>query len=158
MEAAGLTRTLFYRHFDDLFDLVASVAGPAFQELFALQEAVLETGRTDPPRLRQALEPAVALFAEHGPLVRAVAEAAVFDERVEGLYRAALNRFSDLTERFLDQVGAPLADRHETARALTLMNVAYLLDCFGEEHRTTPEAAAGTIVELWSAVAWPAAS
>jgi AcrR family transcriptional regulator len=154
MEAAGLTRTIFYRHFDDLFDLVVSVARPAVEELFALQAGVLEESGSDPERLRRALAPAVSLFAEHGPLVRAVAEAAIFDGQVEQIYRAALDRFTVLTARFLEQTrGRPAAELGETARALTLMNVAYLLDCFGEEHRTTPDDAVTTIVEMWSAVA-----
>jgi AcrR family transcriptional regulator len=154
MEAAGLTRTIFYRHFDDLFDLVVSVARPAFQDLFALQEGILDEPGSDPERLRKALGPAVALFAEHGPLVRAVAEAAIFDDQVELLYRAALDRFTVRTARFLEQArGRPAAELQGTARALTLMNVAYLLDCFGEEHRATPEEAVTTIVGMWSAVA-----
>jgi AcrR family transcriptional regulator len=153
MEAAGLTRTIFYRHFDDLFGLVVSVAQPAFQDLFVLQERILEESGSDPERLRKALGPAVNLFAEHGPLVRAVAEAAIFDDQVEQLYRAALERFTELTSRFLEQArDRPAADMRETARALTLMNVAYLLDCFGEEHRTTPDEAVTTIVDMWSAV------
>ncbi len=154
MEAAGLTRTIFYRHFDDLFDLVVSVARPAIQDLFTLQERILEEPGSDPERLRKAFGPAVSLFAEHGPLVRAVAEAATFDDQVEELYRAALDRFTLLTARFLEQArGRPADEMREPARALTLMNVAYLLDCFGEEHRTTPDAAVATIVEIWSAVA-----
>jgi AcrR family transcriptional regulator len=153
MERAGLTRTLFYRHFDDLFDLVLSVARPAFDDLFAVDEAVLDAQVDDGDRLRQVIAPAVALFAEHGPLIRAVAEASVFDVAVEEIYQGALERFAALTERFLEQVGAPVADRAQTARALTFLNVGYLLDSFGSEPRVSPETATTTILELWRAVA-----
>jgi AcrR family transcriptional regulator len=153
MERAGLTRTLFYRHFDDLFDLVLSVARPAFDDLFAVDEAVLQAQADEGDRLRQAIAPAVALFAEHGPLIRAVAEASVFDVAVEEIYQGALDRFAALTERFLKQVGAPVADRAQTARALTFLNVGYLLDSFGSKPRVTPEAATTTILELWRAAA-----
>jgi AcrR family transcriptional regulator len=155
MERAGLTRTLFYRHFDDLYDLVVSVARPAFDELFAIDEAILAGDPADPQRIERALAPAVALFAQHGPLIRAVAEASVFDLAVEQIYRGALDRFSALTERFLEQVGAPVADRAQGARALTLMNVGYLLDGFGAEPRVTPAQATATLVGLWRAVALP---
>jgi AcrR family transcriptional regulator len=153
MGRAGLTRTLFYRHFDDLFDLVLSVARPAFDDLFAVDEAVLQAQADDGDRLRQAIAPAVALFAQHGPLIRAVAEASVFDAAVEEIYHAALERFAALTERFLEQVGAPVADRAQTARALTFLNVGYLLDSFGAEPRVSAEEATTTILELWRAVA-----
>jgi len=155
MERAGLTRTLFYRHFDDLYDLVVSVARPAFDELFAIDEAILAGDPADPQRIERAPAPAVALFAQHGPLIRAVAEASVFDLAVEQIYRGALDRFSALTERFLEQVGAPVADRAQGARALTLMNVGYLLDGFGAEPRVTPAQATATLVGLWRAVALP---
>jgi AcrR family transcriptional regulator len=153
MGRAGLTRTLFYRHFDDLFDLVLSVARPAFDDLFAVDEAVLQAQADDGDRLRQAIAPAVALFAQHGPLIRAVAEASVFDAAVEEIYHAALERFAALTERFLEQVRAPVADRAQTARALTFLNVGYLLDSFGAEPRVSAEEATTTILELWRAVA-----
>jgi AcrR family transcriptional regulator len=153
MERAGLTRTLFYRHFDDLFDLVLSVARPAFDDLFAVDEAVLAARADDGDRLRRAIAPAVALFAEHGPLIRAVAEASVFDAAVEDIYQSALDRFAALTERFLVQVEAPVADPVQTARALTFLNVGYLLDSFGREPRVTPEEATTTILELWRAAA-----
>jgi AcrR family transcriptional regulator len=153
MAEAGLGRTLFYRHFDDLFDLVLSVARPAFDDLFAVDEAVLQARADEGDRLRQAIAPAVALFAEHGPLIRAVAEASVFDVAVEETYQGALDRFAALTERFLKQVGAPVADRAQTARALTFLNVGYLLDSFGSKPRVTPEAATTTILELWRAAA-----
>jgi AcrR family transcriptional regulator len=152
MERAQLTRTLFYRHFDDLFDLVVSVARPAFDELFATDQQILGADPSDPDRLRQALAPAVALFAQHGPLIRAVAEASVFDAGVEAIYRGALERFGALTERFLEQVGAPVADHAQTARALTFLNVGYLLDTFGTEPRATPDEATSTLLELWRAV------
>jgi len=153
MERAGLTRTLFYRHFDDLFDLVLSVARPAFDDLFAVDEAVLEARADDGDRLRRAIAPAVALFAEHGPLIRAVAEASVFDAAVEDIYQSALDRFAALTERFLEQVEAPVTDPAQTARALTFLNVGYLLDSFGRAPRVTPEEATTTILELWRAAA-----
>lgn len=155
MERAGLTRTLFYRHFDDLYDLVISVARPSFGELFEIDRAIVEGDPRDPDRIAHAIAPAVALFSRHGPLIRAVAEASVFDADVEALYQAALANFTELTARFLEQIDAPVADRARTARALTLMNVSYLLDSFGAEPRVTPDEAIATLVELWRGVAAP---
>ena len=42
MERAGIGRTLFYRHFDDLGDLLLRVAEEAMDELFETQVALAE--------------------------------------------------------------------------------------------------------------------
>jgi hypothetical protein len=52
--------------------------------------------------------------------------------------------------RFAD---APETEVEETARALNLMNTAYLLDAFGRpEPRTSTETALRTLTEIWTAV------
>src|SRR4051812_43417609 len=76
MGEAGLARTIFYRHFDGLADLV----------LAALDEAVAD--ETAPAQdLHGMLERAVTLFARHGRLLAAVEEAAYHDPEVERAYR-----------------------------------------------------------------------
>ena len=65
-------------------------------------------------------------------------------------------RFDDFAEQSLrdaaDLGRNPPADLAETARALNLMNVSYLLDAFGREPRVSPETAAQTLTEIWDAV------
>ena len=41
----------------------------------------------------------------------------------------------------------------ETARALTLLNVSYLLDAFGRGQRVPAGTAERTVVEMWERVA-----
>ena len=48
MERAGIGRTLFYRHFDDLGDLLLRVAAEAIDELFETQVALAEARLRDP--------------------------------------------------------------------------------------------------------------
>jgi hypothetical protein len=43
------------------------------------------------------------------------------------------------------------ADVAESARALNLLNEAYLRDAFGREPRVSPEAAVQTLTEIWAA-------
>jgi hypothetical protein len=47
------------------------------------------------------------------------------------------------------------ADLGETARALNLMNEAYLTEAFGREPRVSRETAVRTLVEIWEAVLRP---
>ena len=157
MQKAGLGRTLFYRHFDDLADLLARASREAIDELYAAQQALGAARTGDEPHVvRQAIEPPVDVYRRHGPLLRAMAEAAASDEQVASNYDAMRRRFDELVADALrgmaPVLGIPPADLNETARALNLMNEAYLLDAFGREPRVSSETAVQTLTEIWAAL------
>lgn len=159
MERAGIGRTLFYRHFDDLADLLLAVGSEAVDELYEAQVALAAT-RTDPApdpaRVREAIEVPVAVYSRRGPLLRALAEAAAADPMVEAKLAPLRERFDVLTEAALRRAGEvtgnPFADPAESARALNRLNEAYLLDAFGREPRISPAVAAATLSEIWIAL------
>jgi AcrR family transcriptional regulator len=155
MQEAGLTRTLFYRHFDDLADLVVKVAAPVFDELYALETRLAEVDADGGVDARAALLPAVETFARHAPLVRAIAEAASHDREVDRVYRGVMDRYVAMTAGAFErlQPAARLTDPQRTARALTLMNLQFLIETFGGPEPTmTPDAALDTISEIWERV------
>jgi AcrR family transcriptional regulator len=157
MRAAGLGRTIFYRHFDDLGDLVQRASGEAVEELLAAQTRVWQTRPDDDPdSVRRAFKEAVDVYQRHGPLLRAVAEAAAGDEQIRHDYDGMRRRFDDFAAESLRGVtelgDTPLANAGETARALNLMGENYLLDAFGREPRVSPETALQTLTEIWQAV------
>jgi AcrR family transcriptional regulator len=157
METAGLGRTLFYRHFDDLADLLVRASREAIEELLEAQQALGQTRTGDDPHLvRRAIEPAVAVYQRHGPLLRAMAEAAASDEQVVLGYADMRRRFdalvADALREMADVLGVPPADPLETARALNLLNEAYLLDAFGREPRVSVKTAVQTLTEIWAAL------
>ncbi len=157
MRAAGLGRTIFYRHFDDLGDLMLRVNRPAIAELFEAQPRLEDIGPGDEEAaIRQGLEPAVAVYTRHGPLLRAMAEAAASDRELARERAEIRGRFSGQAERYLRLAqargAAPLADVAETAHALQVMTEAYLLDAFGRGPRVAPEVALQTLCELWLAM------
>ena len=106
--------------------------------------------------MREAIGPAVAVYERHGPLLRAIAEAAASDEQIAAGLRARCGaRFDGLAEQALRATaGRPRrpADAAETARALNLMNESYLLDAFGREPRVSTETAVQTLTEIWTAI------
>jgi AcrR family transcriptional regulator len=151
MSEAGLGRTIFYRHFDDLGDLLMRTSREAIEQLWDAQSRLVLEQPGDP---RPAFEAAAGVYERYGPLLRCVREAADVDERVADGYQAMRRRFDDLAEQALrdllgDSAGPNL---HETARALNLMNETYLTDAFGREPRVTPEVAVQTLAEIWDAV------
>ena len=157
MREAGLGRTIFYRHFDDLGDLLRRASGEAVEQLFDAQRGLVEAGPGDATQaVRRAIEAAVDVYRRHGPLLRCVAEAAAGDPEIAQGYAAMRRRFDDFAEQSLREVG--FAGREvppnlaETARALNLMNETYLTDAYGREPRVAPETAARTLTEIWDAV------
>jgi TetR/AcrR family transcriptional regulator, ethionamide resistance regulator len=157
MARAGLGRTIFYRHFDDLAQLILSASREAIEQLYEAQQEMGQARPDEyPEAVRRALSAAVDVYHRHGPLLRAVDEAALADEQLRHDYEVMRKRFDDFAERSLRDVAdagetAP-SDFAEAARALNFMNVSYLLDAFGREPRVTPDVAVQTLTEIWEAV------
>ena len=154
MERAGLERTIFYRHFDDLFELLRSTGREAIEELYAAQVALAETRLDYGPRaVREAVELPVRVYERHGPILRAVSEAAGADEARAALQAPVRERFDELIAETLRGVeretGRSFADVNQTARALNLLAESYLLDAFGRGPRISVETAVQTLSEIW---------
>ena len=162
MAQTGLTRTAFYRHFDDITDLVLRLFADVGQELVEVgRQWSQEAGSNFPAPAHAGLVGIVDFFVANGPLVRAIAEAAATDERIELAYRGSLEAFIVITARTLDrlvQTGTlEVPDTLALARALTLMNEAYLLAEFGHEPAGDRDVAIATLETVWLRVAGPPA-
>ncbi len=111
-----------------------------------------EAGSSYPAPALEGLGGIVEFFARNGPLVRAITEAATTDEQIERAYRGALEAFIEITTETLDrlvQAGQlQLSDTGALARALNLMNEAYLVDEFGHGEGD-PEVALATLRTVW---------
>ena len=159
MEAADLSRTVFYRHFDDrralllaLLDESGVGADPA--------GAIWKRGDGDPEAdLRRGLDALTDLFVEHGRLLQAVADLASHDAEVREMWSALAEDFVGTTaERLAAEAAAgrsAIADPREVARALVWMNERYLLACFGRRpFAVERDAAAAALTEIWAAVVY----
>lgn len=152
MAATGFTRTLFYRHFDDLPALVIEVLddlGAGF--VGAAEEMAAAAG--DPERLRAGLREVVAFFAANGPVVRAIAEAASYDDRIEEVYDRVLEGFVSLTETALRELRAAgriaELEPRATAEALTALNERYLLATLGRSPQARPDDVFDALWTIW---------
>jgi AcrR family transcriptional regulator len=158
MAETGHSRTVFYRHFDDLADLILRAGREAIEELYIVERRLAELeGEAEPgASTPEAIAAAVAAYSRHGPLLRVIAEAAAGDEQVAAGYRQIRARFDALTRGALERLprfsDEAVADAAEVAHALNLMNEAYLLDTFGREPRVSAATAERTLTEVWGAV------
>jgi TetR/AcrR family transcriptional regulator, ethionamide resistance regulator len=160
MSQVGLTRTAFYRHFDDTTDLVLRLLAELAAKLYPVAERWRAVaGGSYPDGAREALGAIVDVFVAHGPLVRAISEAATVDDRIEIAYRQIMEEFIALTAQTLDRLVCEgqieVADSLALARALTLMNEAYLLEEFGREPFGDRGVALATLEQIWLMSAAP---
>lgn len=155
MSRAGLGRTIFYRHFDDLGDLLLRAGREAIDELYQAQLKLAST-RVDhgPDAIRDAIRLPVEVYERHGPVLRAISDAGAADPEVARGHDAILRRFDELVATALrnaeKETGRRFDDVDEAARALNRLNESYLLDAFGREPRVTVDTAVQTLTEVWA--------
>ncbi|HEX2411548.1 MAG TPA: TetR/AcrR family transcriptional regulator [Solirubrobacteraceae bacterium] len=156
MRRTDLSRPSFYVYFRDRHELVLRVVGHLESELFTMSERWFRGSGDGRESAREALDGIVEVFAEHGPVMRALADAAADDMRVEEAYSALVHRFVDATARHIEREMAagrvlPLNAR-ETASALVWMNERYLIEALGRAPYADPQAAADTLLTIWTRV------
>lgn len=160
MARTGHTRTVFYRHFDDIPSLVLVLIQEVGAELVEVAEQWSQTQRVGPEEARARLAGFVDFYVRNGPLVHAVAEAAHHDEAVEAAYSGMVEGFIALTAQTIEAriAAGELApiDAPETARALVRMLSGYLLDALGREGATDPARVLETVATIWGRTLFPA--
>jgi AcrR family transcriptional regulator len=153
MAEAGLARTIFYRHFDSLADIVLGLLDDAVAD--AVEVALTAPDPSVPDVLRRMLARGVDLYAEHGHLIAAVEEASHHDPAVERAYHDAFERSVATTAELL---AAGVANGHyqldprPVARALMHLNTGYLSDALARDPHPERETALETLWTIWSRV------
>jgi TetR/AcrR family transcriptional regulator, ethionamide resistance regulator len=158
MAEAGQSRTAFYRYFRDRQDLVIRLLNDLGAELYEVAAAWL-VGTGDPlVEGRKATAQLVGAWAQHGPLLRAISEAASHDEEVERAYRALVQVFIDAAavrlERDVVTYGVSHADVRETAIALCWMTERYLSVTFATPGSGDPAVATEVLHAIWMRAAY----
>ncbi len=96
----------------------------------------------------------VSVFEEQGPILRALADGAASDARLEETYGALVQAFVDADAEKIrsEQASGHIAsgiDAEETARALVLMTERYLGEVFGREPQGDPASAAAVVQRIF---------
>jgi TetR/AcrR family transcriptional regulator, ethionamide resistance regulator len=123
--AAGISRTAFYFYFRDKRELLMRLTEEVADVLYAEADAWWSGGGDGREDLERALAIVIALYREHGVVLRAVVEASAYDEAVAGFWRALVGRFVEASRRRIEaeqERGAMTSVAAEaTAFALTWM-------------------------------------
>jgi TetR/AcrR family transcriptional regulator, ethionamide resistance regulator len=153
MAATTLSRKSFYVYFDNRYDLLRRLVEPLAAERDAIIAPLLRPGVDMATGAREALVRLAELYATHGRLLRALAEASSEDHEAKRAWREFL-------EPVVQAHSAKIADEIErgrirgidaetAARALIGMNLQYFFDELVDAPEPDPAAAAETLLVLW---------
>jgi AcrR family transcriptional regulator len=149
MRRAGLSRTIFYRHFDDLGALITQLLWNVAADLRASNDQTV-AGGADKESIRRGLGNTIDWFERNGTLLAAVADAATYDADIETVYDQVLDRWVERMTTTLDEAAAAGHIRPVNpadVEALVALNERYLLRKLGR----TPQADAAEVRRaLWS--------
>ena len=144
-----MTRTVFYRHFDDLAQMAPDLLPDSEDPL------VDQVQRGAPDDLIATIVAGqVALYGDHGRLLRAIDAAAAADQAVAAQLDADPAAPRRLLERLVAEAPHPPPNPREFARLLMATHRAYLLDTFGGGNATPRRRreATAALTALWQRV------
>ena len=148
MRRTELSRPSFYVYFRDRHHLVLKVVERLTSESAEMANVWYGAEGSGRDVIREATVGVVAVFAQHGAVMEALADAAADDPEVEAAHRGALNFFIDATARHIEAeiaAGNMLpCDPEETARALCIMNDRYMTAVLGRNPTVEPEVVVDT--------------
>jgi AcrR family transcriptional regulator len=154
MDETGLKRSSFYHYFKDRHELVVKLIERLGQQLTIPNEVWTRGAGADPvSELRAGYEGIGRFWIEHGPVLRAIADAATQDPLVDKAHRAFRDRFvKSSADRIRADVArgliAPL-DIDSTAEALIMMSEVVLNAKLGDTAHRDWRSCIDTLSTIW---------
>jgi TetR/AcrR family transcriptional regulator, ethionamide resistance regulator len=154
MAATTLSRKSFYVYFENRYDLMRRLVEPLAAERDAIIEPLLRPGVDMATGAHSALLRLAELYTAHGPLLRALAGASAEDDEARRAWRGFLDPVIEAhSAKIADEIDRGRIsgiDPEPAARALIGMNLQYFFDELVDAPDPDPEAAAETLLVLWS--------
>ena len=153
MAQTSLSRPAFYQYFDDVHELMESLLHDIERDILSVA-APWFTGTGDAvAMLRESLAGLVRVGYEQGPVLRAVADAAPTDARLDDAWRGLLERFDDAVAARIEadqkQGLIPPFDARPVAVALNRLDAYLLIHAFGSRPRGEQGPVLDALTRLW---------
>ena len=103
MRRTDLSRPSFYVYFRDRHHLMLKVVEHIGAELRTMSQRWYTGSGDGPAQAREAMEGFVEVYAQHGAVLRALADAATDDPEVERVYGGLVHEFVDVTTRHIEK-------------------------------------------------------
>lgn len=155
MADTSLSRSSFYVYFRDRHELLLSIVQEIGGELFEQVAPWLEGPGEPRTEMSRALAGVVRVYAEHGPVMRAISDASTSDPLVETVYHGLVDDFvravrARVAERPPDDRARIPDDAGDVVYALVWMTERYLSQSLGSATpRVERERAASTLQDVW---------
>ena len=154
MEGTDLSRPAFYQYFRDLHELLESLLTGLVERIGAVANPWLAGVGEPEAALRESLRGLVQVGYESGPVLRAVAEAAPTDARLDRAWTAFMAHWDDVVAARIEAQQAagiiPGFDARAMASALNALDAAVLIKAFGRRPRAEPEQVLETLHRMWA--------
>ena len=153
MASTGLSRAAFYQYFEDIHKMMETLLHMLAEEIFASANIWLE-GVGDPVALlNESFQGLTQSCYQHGPFLRAVADASTTDERFEKSWGQFLSAFDDAGNARIqaDQAQGLIAtfDSRPVIFALNRVNAYTFIDAFGQRPRKQPKPIQEALARIW---------
>lgn len=156
MEDTPLSSPASYQYFTDMHALVESLLREAGAVMHQTANPWIN-GEGEPiAALRKSLLGVVQTCVDHGPVFRAISEAAPLDERLEQTWTAFMGRWDDQVEariKWQQQYGliSKSLNARRIANALNWLDATLLIAQFGRRPQGNPKAVLDTLHHVWVA-------
>jgi TetR/AcrR family transcriptional regulator, ethionamide resistance regulator len=154
MRRTGLSRPSFYVYFKDRHHLVLRVVEHIGGELFTMSNRWFKGAEPGPQAVRAALEGVAGVYELHGPVLKALSDAAADDPDVERVYCDLVEGFVGASAKHIEgEIAAgrvrPMDPRH-AAEALIWMNERFLNTHLGREPKAPTAMVVDTLAAIWT--------
>ena len=153
MARTTLSRKSFYVYFRDRYDLLRRLVEPLGAERDAIVAELWREGADMAAGGRAALVALAGLYARHGRLLRALAEASSQDREARRAWREfiepVIEGHADKIREEIEAGRVEGIDPEPTARALIGMNLQYFFDELVDEPNPDLEATADVLLTIW---------
>jgi AcrR family transcriptional regulator len=146
-DEVGLSRTGFYFYFDHTRDVLLAAATGIANDLYEAADVWLGHDDAGFDQLTAALGRIAEGYRRHGPVLRAVCEAAAYDDQLREGWRRLIGRFIVATRRRLAG-SSPDHSRELRAAALVWMTERTLLEHVAVDG-DDPAPVAAALADVW---------
>jgi AcrR family transcriptional regulator len=153
MDDTGLKRSSFYHYFNDRHELIVRLVDQLAEQLTPFNEIWMRSGGDPVTDLRIGYEGIGRFWVQHGPVLRAIADAARHDALVEKAHRAFRERFIAFSaERIRTDIERgliPPLNPDTTAEALIIMSEAVLNEKLGDGANLDSQPVIDALATIW---------
>ncbi len=159
MADTGYSRSAFYQHFNDLHGLMEALLDEMKGGIVEGAQPWLSGAEDSVSSLQKSLTALVDVGHDHGSILRAVADAAPNDDRLEHVWQSFLGSFDEIVAARISEDQerglTPDFDPMPVARALNRMDAGYLIMAFGGSEKSDKEDVLSAIRRIWISTLYP---